>query len=94
MKLGSAKQIAAVFMGLGLIGISGAEGAEKKKMSPQSPKTEIAAFAGGCFWCMQPPFDKAKGVISTLVGYAGGTKKIQPTKRSARKTRDTWNPSR
>ncbi|MEP6936749.1 MAG: peptide-methionine (S)-S-oxide reductase MsrA [Chthoniobacterales bacterium] len=32
-----------------------------------------AVFAGGCFWCMQPPFDHAPGVISTLVGYAGGT---------------------
>lgn len=31
-----------------------------------------AIFAGGCFWCMQPPFDHAKGVVSTVVGYAGG----------------------
>lgn len=34
--------------------------------------TQRAIFAGGCFWCMQPPFDHADGVISTLVGYAGG----------------------
>lgn len=33
-----------------------------------------AVFAGGCFWCMQPPFDKTKGVISTRVGYTGGDK--------------------
>lgn len=32
-----------------------------------------ATFAGGCFWCMQPPFDKLDGVISTVVGYTGGT---------------------
>ena len=32
----------------------------------------IAVFAGGCFWCMQPPFDKLPGVISTEAGYAGG----------------------
>lgn len=31
-----------------------------------------ATFAGGCFWCMQPPFDNLKGVISTEVGYTGG----------------------
>jgi peptide-methionine (S)-S-oxide reductase len=36
------------------------------------PKTESAIFAGGCFWCMQPPFEKLKGVVSTTVGYTGG----------------------
>jgi len=36
------------------------------------PKTETAIFAGGCFWCMQPPFEKLKGVVSTTVGYTGG----------------------
>jgi peptide-methionine (S)-S-oxide reductase len=35
-------------------------------------KTEIATFAGGCFWCMEPPFDKIDGVISTTSGYTGG----------------------
>jgi methionine-S-sulfoxide reductase len=33
---------------------------------------EKATFAGGCFWCMQPPFDGLRGVISTRVGYTGG----------------------
>jgi len=31
-----------------------------------------ATFAGGCFWCMEPPFDKVDGVISTTSGYTGG----------------------
>src|ERR671937_137246 len=35
--------------------------------------TRTAIFAGGCFWCIQPAFDKAKGVIKTVVGYSGGT---------------------
>ena len=35
-------------------------------------KTDIATFAGGCFWCMEPPFDKLDGVISTTSGYTGG----------------------
>src|SRR4029077_137094 len=35
--------------------------------------TKTAIFAGGCFWCIQPAFDKAKGVIKTAVGYSGGT---------------------
>jgi peptide methionine sulfoxide reductase msrA/msrB len=37
-------------------------------------ETRTAVFAGGCFWCIQPAFDKAKGVIKTVVGYCGGTK--------------------
>jgi len=36
-------------------------------------RLETATFAGGCFWCMEPPFDKTDGVVSTRVGYAGGT---------------------
>jgi len=31
-----------------------------------------AVFAGGCFWCMEPPYDKLDGVIETISGYAGG----------------------
>jgi peptide-methionine (S)-S-oxide reductase len=37
-----------------------------------APRLEKATFAGGCFWCMQPPFDKLDGVISTTAGYTGG----------------------
>jgi peptide-methionine (S)-S-oxide reductase len=36
-------------------------------------QTRAAVFAGGCFWCIQPAFDKAPGVIKTVVGYCGGT---------------------
>ncbi len=42
-------------------------------MSDQGENYEKATFSGGCFWCMQPPFDNLKGVISTTVGYTGGT---------------------
>ncbi len=41
--------------------------------SPSPPPTKTAVFAGGCFWCIQPAFDKANGVIKTVVGYCGGT---------------------
>lgn len=37
-----------------------------------APKTETATFAGGCFWCMESPFDKLDGVLSVTVGYTGG----------------------
>ena len=39
----------------------------------QSDNTQTATFAGGCFWCMEPPFDKLDGVLSTTSGYAGGS---------------------
>ena len=38
----------------------------------QDNKVKLATFAGGCFWCMEPPFDKLDGVVSTTSGYSGG----------------------
>ncbi len=37
-----------------------------------------ATFAGGCFWCMEPPFERMKGVVSVTSGYTGGVK-LNPT---------------
>jgi len=37
------------------------------------PGHAIATFAGGCFWCMEPPYDKLAGVDATISGYTGGT---------------------
>ena len=45
---------------------------EKKEEMMENPA--IATFAGGCFWCMEPPFDALEGVISTTSGYTGGFK--------------------
>jgi methionine-S-sulfoxide reductase len=41
--------------------------------NPSPAETRTAIFAGGCFWCIQPAFDNAKGVIKSVVGYCGGT---------------------
>lgn len=44
--------------------------------SPQAEKSgklAVATFAGGCFWCMEPPFDATEGVVSTTSGFMGGT---------------------
>lgn len=37
-------------------------------------REELATFAGGCFWCMVPPFDNLPGVIKVVSGYTGGHK--------------------
>jgi peptide-methionine (S)-S-oxide reductase len=45
---------------------------------PNGTRTATAIFAGGCFWCMEPPFDKLDGVVSTTSGYTAGTR-VNPT---------------
>jgi methionine-S-sulfoxide reductase len=44
------------------------------------PPTATAIFAGGCFWCMEPPFEKLPGVLAVTSGYTGGLKE-HPTYR-------------
>jgi peptide methionine sulfoxide reductase msrA/msrB len=50
-----------------LVGLAGGKAGHAQ---PATPAT--ATFAGGCFWCMQPPFETLPGVLSTTVGYTGG----------------------
>jgi len=45
------------------------------KNSMETKNLAKATFAGGCFWCMEPPFDELVGVISTTSGYTGGKEK-------------------
>ncbi len=40
----------------------------------RAAELETALFAGGCFWCMEPPFEKLAGVVSAESGYTGGRK--------------------
>lgn len=59
------KILIAVFIAaLALIGAPG---------TSSSGSTEKATFAGGCFWCMEPPFEKLPGVVEVISGYTGGT---------------------
>ncbi len=51
-----------------------AAGAEKEPSGGKRP-LEKATFAGGCFWCMEHPFDELEGVASVTPGYTGGTRK-------------------
>jgi peptide methionine sulfoxide reductase msrA/msrB len=41
-------------------------------MMKKNSQYEIATFAGGCFWCMEPPYEKLDGVVKVTVGYTGG----------------------
>jgi len=72
----------AVILGLAAgLGFAAARAADDMMAKPEdgmampAGNTEIATFAGGCFWCMQPPYDATKGVIKTVAGYTGGTLK-------------------
>ncbi len=53
---------------LGLVGT--AQGDSKQTSSTEG--LARATFAGGCFWCMEHPFDELEGVKSTTSGYTGG----------------------
>jgi peptide-methionine (S)-S-oxide reductase len=41
-------------------------------LPPPGRGQAAAVFAGGCFWCMEPPFDALDGVLATKSGYTGG----------------------
>ena len=54
--------------------VGGGDGRTAAAAEKTEGKTlDKAIFAGGCFWCMQPPFEKLKGVAEVAAGYTGGT---------------------
>jgi peptide-methionine (S)-S-oxide reductase len=69
--------VAAFLAPLALAGMVTTACAQSKTSAAPAPAnaTAKATFAGGCFWCMEAPFDKLDGVISTTSGYIGGKKK-------------------
>ncbi len=66
---------------------SGASVEEKgTEATPPAPEGMAkATFAGGCFWCMEKPFDVLDGVQATVSGYTGGTEKHPTYEAVARK---------
>ncbi|GAB4371594.1 MAG: peptide-methionine (S)-S-oxide reductase MsrA [Deltaproteobacteria bacterium] len=52
--------------------VAGGERGKGSGMEKQTGSLEKATFAGGCFWCMEAPFDTLPGMVSVTVGYTGG----------------------
>lgn len=71
--------LVAAAVGGELLGALTRVGARPQGVSqPPAAGQARATFAGGCFWCMEPPFDELDGVVSTTSGYTGGLK-VNPT---------------
>ena len=58
---------------LAVIGAFAANNKEMQTMSDNAMTKERAIFAGGCFWCMEKPFEELDGVLSVTSGYSGGS---------------------
>ncbi len=67
--------INSLVFGLIMAADAAGEGDSMKAAEKNNINAKRGIFAGGCFWCMQPPFDVLQGVLSTRVGYAGGAAK-------------------
>jgi peptide-methionine (S)-S-oxide reductase len=63
-----------IWMSLAILAMLSAQPALSQDKREDASRAK-ATFAGGCFWCMEGPFDKLDGVISTTSGYIGGHKK-------------------
>jgi peptide methionine sulfoxide reductase msrA/msrB len=95
--------IAIVLLGITLasFGKSVSDEGTRATVPVLSKDTSTATFAGGCFWCMEPPFEKLGGIIKVLAGYTGGTK-ANPTYHEVgaggtghmESIQITYNPSR
>ena len=75
------KQVSLIVAALAaVLGLGSAFAAEERtELAPEpAPGLSVATFAAGCFWCVEPPYDKLDGVVSTTSGYTAG-KTVGPT---------------
>jgi peptide methionine sulfoxide reductase msrA/msrB len=67
-----------IFFLLLIMGCSETNGTNNVRKAPHmnnnSSRLDTATFAGGCFWCMEHPFEKLDGVTQVVSGYTGGDK--------------------
>jgi len=67
--------VAAILVAVGVASTRADSPPERSKQESapaKGGKLAKATFAGGCFWCMEPPFEKLEGVVSVTSGYTGG----------------------
>lgn len=62
-----------LFFIIGCQSSSGNQQEVKPSMKETSVKTQVATFAGGCFWCVESDFEKVTGVVKVVSGYTGGS---------------------
>jgi peptide methionine sulfoxide reductase msrA/msrB len=66
------------FLSAGCLSAEENKDKEGLTMTKKSGKVEKATFAGGCFWCLEPPYEKMDGVFEVISGYTGGDE-VNPT---------------
>ncbi len=72
---GSVEMITKVLFFLSVFAVAGVMSCQTRPKAGADSGYRKATFAGGCFWCMEPPFEKLDGVIGVTPGYTGGNKK-------------------
>ena len=73
-RIGLLRHVASLGLLLSLVAMNACAGPADDTTASTAARagTDSAIFAGGCFWCMEPPYDELDGVISTTSGYIGG----------------------
>ncbi len=66
--------LALIFAALSVAPAGATDAVFGRPAPPPPAGMAVATFAGGCFWCMEGPFDDTAGVVSTTSGYTGGSK--------------------